>query len=164
MVARIAWYSTKDPRWVLGKKSVNLTGNRRSCRVRSWGFMAASREEWTENDAPLCLSLHLFIFFPFFIIFCSLSRPSRSRLGRWTSWNDLAIAFWCFLLLRLFLFSSPCNIRHSWEARRQKSYLVVIRFLPQLWILRNSASLRIVFLESREFRCKLKTRQKIYDS
>lgn len=40
--------------------------------------------------------------FPLFIIFCSLSQPGRSRLGRWTFWNDLAIASRCFFFLLFF--------------------------------------------------------------
>ena len=37
-------------------------------------------------------------FYNFFFFFCSLLQAGRSRLGRWTSWNDLAIASWCFAL------------------------------------------------------------------
>lgn len=73
--------------------------------------------------------------FPLFIIFCSLSQPGRSRLGRWTFWNDLAIASRCFFFLLFFFspsffslltftlfsllfFLNPRNVGHSsWEAK-----------------------------------------------
>lgn len=82
------------------------------------GFITTSSKEYAENDTfpllrlvPLAPLYSLFLLFPLlwlssllvlsvfplFIIFCSLSQPGRSRLGRWTSWNDLAIASRCFL-------------------------------------------------------------------
>lgn len=112
------------------------------------GFITTSSKEYAENDTfpllrlvPLAPLYSLFLLFPLlwlssllalsvfplFIIFCSLSQPGRSRLGRWTSWNDLAIASRCFLFFSFFLFTStflsllfflnPCNAGHSsWEA------------------------------------------------
>lgn len=115
------------------------------------GFITTCSKKYAENDTfpffslslPSLFSL-LFLFpllylsfllqlsvFPLFIIFCSLSQPGRSRLGRWTFWNDLAIASRCFfflfffplfltfILLSLLFFLNPCNVGHS--SREAKS-------------------------------------------
>lgn len=129
------------------KKSGKLFRNRwsyvRSCRLYCDFFEGIRRKRYFPPPPSSCPSrpfYSLFLLFPLlwlssllalsvfplFIIFCSLSQPGRSRLGRWTSWNDLAIASRCFLFffflftstfLSLLFFLNPCNAGHSsWEA------------------------------------------------